>query len=96
MDPSVCNAIRFKRVIQFFYDGSLRTVEPYCHGINAAGREVIRGYQTSGIRRPDPSEGWMSYELNKMIGILVKDESFDHRPDWMSVDRSMKRLHCRA
>ncbi len=96
MNPSVCDAIRSKRVIQFFYDGSLRTVEPHFHGISRAGREVLSGYQTSGHNHPDPSEGWMFYELNQMIGILITDECFDTRPDCMPIDRSMKRLHCRT
>jgi len=48
MNLEICAAIRTRSVIQFYYDGGLRTVEPHCHGVSKDGNELLRGYQTGG------------------------------------------------
>jgi hypothetical protein len=49
MNAAICAAIKKKAVIQFNYKGSLRIVEPQCHGTSTAGNEVLRGFQTKII-----------------------------------------------
>ena len=48
MNTAICAAIKNRAVVEFYYNGGLRTVEPHCHGISTAGNEVLRGYQTGG------------------------------------------------
>jgi predicted DNA-binding transcriptional regulator YafY len=44
-DPLIISAIRRKLVLQFNYNGKLRTVEPQTYGLSTAGREVLRAYE---------------------------------------------------
>ena len=46
-------AIRERRPVRFVYHGSLRVVEPQCHGRGHRGTELLRGRQING---GEPSE----------------------------------------
>lgn len=44
MNPSICKAIKEKRILTFTYDGHPRKVEPHCYGLTKTGKEAIRCY----------------------------------------------------
>ena len=44
-DPLIISAIRQKSVLQFNYNGKLRTVEPQTYGLSITGQEVLRAYE---------------------------------------------------
>jgi len=37
MNYDLCDAIKNKEIIQFFYNGDMRVVELFCYGENAKG-----------------------------------------------------------
>jgi hypothetical protein len=51
MNPIICQAIRGRDVLTFYYDGHFRKVEPHAYGITTANNEALRCYQILGSSR---------------------------------------------
>jgi hypothetical protein len=66
---SICEPIEKKAVIEFNYKGSLRTVEPQCHGTSTAGNEVLRGFQTKNHSNPSESPTNRLFKVEKILGL---------------------------
>lgn len=64
MNAGICAAIRSRAVLQFSYDGGIRTVEPHCHGISRADNEVLRAWQTGGYSESGEPVGWKLFEVS--------------------------------
>jgi len=85
-DPLIISAIRRKLVLQFNYNGKLRTVEPQTCGLSTAGREGLRAYERTipnGSRRSGMGK---LFDLNKISGLRKSGQSFRqalpaHNPD---------------
>ena len=96
MNATLCKAIQQKRVIRFLYDGDLRVVEPFCHGVSTAGHEVLRGYQMRG-QSESHELGWKLFTVSEMSGLTITDETFNgvrkfYRPN----DQAMTKFFCRV
>ena len=82
MNTTICRAIRAKRLIQFYYDGGTRVVEPHMVLSNEAGHYAlscwfVRGHSQSG------DLGWREYLLSGISNLSVLDETFTGaRPDY--------------
>ena len=76
MNPLLCSAIRYRRIVTFYYDGGRRTVEPYCHGASEAGHELLRGYPTAGYSRSGAPQGWKMFRLDELSGLALTDKVF--------------------
>ena len=54
-EKMIISAIRNRNVLEFLYNGKMRTVEPQTYGLSTTGREVLRAYErtatTSGSKR---------------------------------------------
>src|SRR5262245_58597266 len=96
MNKSICEAIRKRAVIQFRYnDDKVRVVEPQCHGISTAGKEVFRGYQTSGHSKSRQSRAEKLFEVSKISGLKETGESFSEPgPHFNPHDKAMAYVHC--
>lgn len=95
MNSAICEAIRHRQVIQFNYSGSLRAVEPHCHGFSTAGREVLRAYQTDGSSRSGSPVGWKLFEVSKISGVRSTGQTFAvSRPGYDRQDDHMASVHC--
>jgi predicted DNA-binding transcriptional regulator YafY len=75
MNTTICQAIKEKRLIQFYYDGGTRVVEPHMVAENEAGHYslsawFVRGYSSSG------GQGWREYLLSGISSLAVLDEVF--------------------
>lgn len=85
-DPLIISAIRRKSVLQFSYNGKLRTVEPQAYGLSSAGREVLRAYErpaADGARRAGMAK---LFDLKKISGLRESGLNFlqalpAHNPD---------------
>ncbi len=91
---SICKAISDKTVIEFYYDGAHRVVEPHCHGWSMKGKEVIRGYQRRGSSAKSHKLGWKLFAIEEMSELVLTDELFSVRPDYKRNDRGMTSIHC--
>ena len=72
----IISAIQRKSVLQFSYNGKLRTVEPQTYGISTTGREVLRGYErpvTKGAKRSAMAK---LFDVEKMSGLRESGLSF--------------------
>ncbi len=94
MDPRVCGAIEARCSLMFDYDGLPRVIEPHAHGTSSTGKEVVRGFQTSGESSSGPL-GWRMWTVAKMESLRVSESSFiGTRPGYVSGDSQMHRVHC--
>ncbi len=85
-DPLIISAIRRRLVLQFNYNGKLRTVEPQTYGLSTAGREVLRAYERTIPNGSKRSGMAKLFDLNKISGLRKSGESFRqalpaHNPD---------------
>ena len=97
MNTEICAAIRARAVVQFYYDGGLRTVEPHCHGVSKNGNELLRGYQTGGYSQSRSPIGWKLFSVSKISSLQKTGEKFpSNRADYNPNDRGMKSICCRV
>lgn len=94
MNSDICDAIKNKQLIEFYYNGGTRTVEPHCHGVTTAGNEALRGYQVAGYSESG-NMGWKMFDLGKASNINVLEETFNGpRPDYKRGDKGMSQIYC--
>jgi hypothetical protein len=75
-DQRIISAIRHKWVLQFSYNGKLRTVEPQTYGLSSTGRELLRAYErpAGGVARRSGMA--KLFDLKSMSGIQKSGEIF--------------------
>jgi len=94
MNSQICYAIRNKNLIEFYYNGGTRTVEPHCHGVTTAGNEGLRAYQVDGYSESG-NMGWKMFDMGKASRITVLDETFSgQRTGYKKSDKGMSRIYC--
>jgi len=85
--------------LEFSYNGHMRLVEPYCHGVSTAGKESLRAIQVGGSRsnaEPELASGKL-WSVAKMSRLRVLTEHFvpnDH--NYNPNDSAMAEIHCRV
>ncbi len=92
MDSDIVNAIQNQNLIEFYYDGGNRTVEPHCYGITKAGNEGLRAYQVDGYSSSGKM-GWKMFDLDKARSIQILDETFSGaRQGYKKGDKGMSSI----
>lgn len=76
MDQTISTAIREKKLLQFFYDGYVRVVEPHAYGVNKKRNDSLCAWQRSG--KPLETPDWRFYTVSKMRQVQMLQESFGH------------------
>lgn len=93
MKQNIIEAIECLYVIEFYYEGKLRVVEPHCYGITTAGNEGLRAFQIEGYSSSGKF-GWKMYDLGKAINITLRDTNFkSSRPGYKKGDMGMSRIY---
>lgn len=93
MNQEIVKAIRNKNVIEFYYDGELRVVEPHCYGETTAGNEGLRAFQIDGYSSTGKL-GWKMYDLGKANDITLTDQRFNGtRPGYQRGDKGMSEIY---
>lgn len=93
MNTDIITAIQNLNVIEFYYEGELRVVEPYCYGETTAGNEGLRAYQIDGYSSTGKF-GWKMYDLGKADNITITEQTFDgSREGYKRGDKGMSRIH---
>ena len=95
MNREICAAIKKKAELECYYKGSVRIIEPQCHGTSLADKEVLRAVQTGGYSQSGKFSFGKLFEVSEMSGIKETGKYFvdpapNHNPD----DKGMKRVHC--
>lgn len=92
MDSKIINAIRNQNLIEFYYEGGTRTVEPHCYGMTTVGNQGLRAFQVDGYSSSGKM-GWKIYDLGKASAIEVLDDTFSSsRPGYNKGDKGMDRI----
>jgi len=95
MNDIICDAINNREIIQFYYDGGVRVVEPFCYGESTKGNLVLRGYQIEGYSTSGSPVGWKLYRESEMINIQLTGRNFTEiRPYYNPNDKGMDRIIC--
>lgn len=68
-------AILNKAVVEFYYDGGIRVVEPHMVALNEAEHLslsgwFLRGYSSTG------GQGWREYLVSEIVNLTVLNEGF--------------------
>ena len=93
----ICNAIRNKEIIQFYYDGGIRIVEPFCYGKNHKGNMVLSGFQVDGYSSSGKAEGWKLFKIEEMKDISLTGKKFELiRPFYNPNDTRMSIIICKV
>lgn len=97
MNSNLAQAVLKHRIVTFWYDGFVRTVEPHTYGITTAGHEALSGYQTASFSRSDDRPGWRLYLFSGMRELRVKDAAFVRtRPGYRPNDSRMTEIFAKA
>jgi len=93
MNQEIVEAIENQNVIEFYYDGELRVVEPHCYGITTAGNEGLRAFQIDGYSSTGKF-GWKMYDLGKANDITITQDQFDGpRPGYQTGDKGLSTIY---
>ena len=81
-------AIREKRRLRFIYHGTIRVVEPQCHGIGHRGTELLRAHQLEGGPQAEPL-----FDVSKISALQLLHERFDKPgPNYKRNDSAMREI----
>lgn len=95
MNPAICDAISKRERISFYYDGGTRIAEPHCHGLSRSGNELLRAYQTGGFSQSGNPEGWKTFSISEMSGVVRTGEVFvQNRSGYNPDDGHMATICC--
>jgi predicted DNA-binding transcriptional regulator YafY len=70
-------AILSRSLVELYYDGGTRLVEPHCLGITTAGNYALRAYQIRGYSKSGERMGWKLFDLSKASNVQVLAEKFE-------------------
>lgn len=94
MNTTITQAITNRQLLQFYYDGELRIVEPHCYGKTTKGNEAIRAFQVDGYSSTGQM-GWKLYDLSKASSIEISEDTFiNPRPGYVKGDKGMVVIYC--
>jgi predicted DNA-binding transcriptional regulator YafY len=72
----ICDAIQQKRLVQFWYDGGNRTVEPHMIATNEAGHRALSAWFVSGHSNSGERPGWREFLLSEIRNAAALNENF--------------------
>ena len=94
MTDKICEAIQNKKLVDFYYDGLQRIVEPHTYGVSKTGKDTLSGYQIRGQSNSDIPT-WKLFTLDKISSFSVLDETFDRAESGYSRRGiRMTRIYC--
>jgi hypothetical protein len=76
---AICSAIMSRRIIDFYYHGSFRSVEPFCLGVTRPGKaenESLWCYQVGGDSEFGDAVGWKLYRTSEISDLGITDMRF--------------------
>jgi len=95
MISQICDAIRNKNFLEFYYDGHFRKVEPHTLGVSKKGNDLLSAYQTSGGSKEGKVPDWKQFNLNKIERLNVLPETFSNpRSGYVRDDSRMTKIYC--
>lgn len=90
-------AITNGSIVEFYYRGGVRQVEPYAYGIHkVSSNEVLSAYQVGGYSRSKKLLRWRLFLLKHIKDLRITSQTFDcaNRPHYKSKDSRMSIVFC--
>ena len=90
-------AISTGAIVEFYYYGGVRRVEPYAYGIHKVTTNgVLSAYQVGGYSRSKKSLRWRLYLIKNIKDVRISDEKFNisNRPRYTPNDSRMSIVYC--
>ncbi len=95
MRNKICIAINSYKLLEFYYNGYCRVVEPFTFGISTKGNDVLSAFQVRGESESDNRPMWRLFDLEKIENIQILDEKFSgYREGYRKGDSRMNRIYC--
>lgn len=76
MNDNINKAIAEMKLLEFFYEGEHRIVEPHCYGLTTAGNMCLRGFQISGGSISGLVPHWKLFRGSEIRGLRILDDTF--------------------
>ncbi len=74
---NICDSIKNRNVIEFFYKDHKRIVKPHIVGILNNGSTVLSAYRIGGYSKSNDSSPWRYFKIVEMSRLKITDENFD-------------------
>jgi hypothetical protein len=94
MNPTICQAIEDRLVLELRYHGYSRIVEPHIHGEDKNGDEVVRCYQLAGGSHSGERAGWKLLKIKEAILVHLAETHFEPRPEYKPEDKVVIKVFC--
>jgi hypothetical protein len=95
MKNKICEAIRNKNLLEFYYNGYHRVVEPHTLGVSKKNNDILSAFQIRGESESDKSSPWRLFDLVEMENMRVLEEKFSgHRDGYKKGDKRMIQIWC--
>jgi hypothetical protein len=92
----ICEAIRWKKLLQFTYGNHTRVVEPHLFGRDSAEHDVLSAYLVRGYSESGQKPYWRFYLLSNVTLLTMLDECFPGpRKGYNPKDPRMLKVYCR-
>jgi hypothetical protein len=91
----IYEAIERRHLIQVYYGGYFRVLEPHVYGCDLHRIDVLKAYQLAGCNELGRHVGWRWLKISKMDAVTVLTTTF---PSARSADgareRQLQRIYC--
>lgn len=96
MKEIICDAINKRLVIQFYYDGELRIVEPFVLGYHKdTGNLVLRSFRVGGFSKSEREPFWRLFDTSLIQNLQVtKKSAMSKREFYNPNDKHMSQIIC--
>ena len=87
----IVSAIKNREVLIIIYEYERRTIEPHAYGCSSENNDVLKAYQTSGMR-----PGWRLFNADQIKALVETGNNFkEPRRDYYHNDSGMKaKVYC--
>ncbi len=93
----IFQAIEGQQLMQFLYEGYSRIIEPHMYGSDAAGVDLLCGFQIAGADEFRKHTGWHKYEVSKIEHLECLPTKYPGpRHPYRLYSRTFKRIYCQA
>jgi hypothetical protein len=89
-DKNICDAIRNRQQVEFYYHEKYRKGNPQCYGLSKTGKPALRVHLMEGGDRPE-----QLFTLDKMMRLKILSTTFKSPgPNYRKGDSDMTDIFC--
>ena len=94
----ICEAIKERKLIEFFYEDGVRIVEPFACGYGRKGNLLLRAFQIEGYSKSGKPLGWKLFRVDKISQLRILEEIFnDYREGYNPLgDSQIPNIICKV